>query len=151
MMFQHQMLKNKLVSNWPLRRKVGGLFGIGVTLATLQQTRKLHKWSSHWNATARCGAKTSAVLFKNKRKHTQWINATTGIQIQQEPPHYPWPEGKGNETGRLMASGWQIYRVHGLLSIEMGQQHFCLPDRLTDQTTSPPHPPNKRRKRWIWT
>ena len=49
-------------------------------------------------------------------------------------------------TVQWMASGWQIYRIPGLLSIKMGRQHFCLPDRLTHQITTLP---NKRRKRLI--
>ena len=47
-----------------------------------------------------------------------------------------------------MASGWQIDWIPGLLSIKMGRQQICLPDRLTDQTTTSP---NKRRKRRIRT
>ena len=70
------------------------------------------------------------------------------IQIQQEPLHLPWPEGKGSETVGWMASGWQIHWIPGLLSIKMGRQHICLHDRLTDQTTTCP---NKRRKRRIRT
>ena len=46
-----------------------------------------------------------------------------------------------------MALGWQIYRIPGLLSVKIGREHFCLPDRLTDQTS--PH--NKRGKRLTGT
>ena len=47
-----------------------------------------------------------------------------------------------------MTNGWQIYWIPGLLSIKVRQRYICLPDRLTDQTTT--HL-NKRRKRRIRT
>ena len=49
---------------------------------------------------------------------------------------------------RRMASGWQIYRILRLPSIKMSRKHFCLPNHLTDQTTTPT---NERRKRRIRT
>ena len=42
------------------------------------------------------------------------------------------------ETGRRMASGWQIDWIPGLLSIKMGWQHICL---STDSQTRPPPTP----------
>ena len=126
----------------------GGLFRIGVTLATLQQTGKLPEQRSRQNTTARRGARTTAVFFKKRGNIPNWVSATIGIETEQEPLHLLWPEGKGSETGRWMASGWQIDWIPGLLSMKMGQQHIYLLDRLTDQTTTCP---NKRRKRRIWT
>ena len=46
----------------------GGPFGIGVTLATLQQTGKLPKRRSSRNTTARRGARTTAVGEKEVKR-----------------------------------------------------------------------------------
>ena len=67
-------------------------------------------------------------------KHPQWVSATIGIQIQSR---FTSREGKGSETGERMASGWQIYRIPGLLSIKMGS----ISAFPTDSQTRPPPAP----------
>ena len=90
-------------------------------------------------------ARTTAVFFEKRRKQTQQVS-TIGIQIQQELTHFSCREDNGRVTGRQMASGWQIYRILGLLAIKMGRQQIPLSNQFTHQTTTST---NKTRKRTI--
>ena len=85
--------------------------------------------------------------LQKKRKHAQWLSATIGIQIKRSRL-----TSRNLKTKVVkLVDGWQIYRVHGLLCFPPKSQNpstaFLPSQWLPDQTP----PPNKRRKKQIWT
>ena len=98
------------------------------------------RWCSQYHSKTR--GQNHICLLQKKRKHSQWVSATIGIEIHQEPLHLPWPKGKDSETGGQMASEWQIDWIPA------SKYSHSISAFLTDQTTIRP---NKSRKRRIRT
>ena len=66
------------------------------------------------------------------------------VQIQKEMPDLTWPEGKGGNSRRRMASELQLNRLPGLLAIKMILEQISFANRLVHQSTT------STNKWWKW-
>ena len=121
--------------------KDSGPFGIGVTLACLQQAGKLPIRTSRLNITLRRGAIKSAVLLRKGGNIPK--RSVPPKWSKSETPDLALPEGKDSKTRRRMASERQINSLPGLIDVKMIRQQMCLTFRLTHQCTTLT---NKRRQ-----
>ena len=121
----------KSAGNWQQSRTVNfSEFGWHSPVYSMQETTQKKIPPKHYHYTETGGQNTKSSL-REKRNHTHAMGQChhEGPSLTKTP-NLTRPEGKGDKTGRLMASEHQINRLHELLAVKMIWQQIVASHKL---------------------